>query len=109
MDEKNDTMYFSFKGGKVIEIKRQKINLGTKGGAAQKATLGDTNKEKLESICDQLINLCDGLAALTVTCSAPGSPSTLPINAAAFTAIKTATTALKGTMHQTLSNVVTLD
>lgn len=109
VDEKNDTMYFSFKGGKVIEIKRQKINLGTKGGAAQKATLGDTNKEKLESICDQLINLCDGLAALTVTCSAPGSPSTLPINAAAFTAIKTATTALKGTMHQTLSNVVTLD
>lgn len=36
-----------------------------------------------------LQNLCTQLQALTVTCAAPGSPSTVPVNAAAIAAIAT--------------------
>jgi hypothetical protein len=48
----------------------------------EKAILGETMKAKLEQILDA-INL------ITVTCTAPGSPSGPPLNAASFTSIKT--------------------
>lgn len=48
-------------------------------------------------LVDVLGNLCDAISAITVTCSAPGSASTVPINAAAFAAIK-------ATLNQIKSN-----
>lgn len=50
-------------------------------GATEAMVLGTALKTQLEA-------LCDGIVALTVTCAAPGSPSSPPINAATFTAIK---------------------
>lgn len=40
------------------------------------------------SLCDKLESLCDSIAAITVTCALPGSPSSTPINAAAFATAK---------------------
>ncbi len=42
--------------------------------------------ESLKKILDDLI---DQVNLLTVTCAAPGAPSTVPLNSAAFTAIRT--------------------
>lgn len=36
-----------------------------------------------------ILALIDAISALTVTCASPGSPSSIPINIAAFTALKT--------------------
>lgn len=38
---------------------------------------------------DTLSSLIDQIKLLTVTCAAPGSPSTIPVNVAAFDAVKT--------------------
>jgi len=109
VDEKNDTMYFSYKNGKVIEIKGNKISLGTKGGSAEPAALGDTLVEKLEQTLDLMMDICDAIIALTVTCNAPGSPSTVPINAPQFEVYSQAIATLKSTLDQIKSQVVTLD
>ena len=109
IDEKNDSMYFSYKNGKVIEIKGQKISLGTKGGSNEKAALGDTLKAKLEAICDNQKDICTAITALTVTCAAPSSPSTVPVNAAIFQTYAQKASTIKGELSQILSQVVTLD
>jgi hypothetical protein len=54
---------------------------GDSGATLEKTLLGET----LKGFLDQIL---DGIAALTVTVGAPG-PSSTPINAATFTAIKT--------------------
>ena len=67
--------YFKLKASDMIEI-------FSKGSVAlQKMVLGETLKTTLES-------LIDAITTLTVTCAAPGNPSSKPINAAVFTAIK---------------------
>lgn len=48
----------------------------------------------LQNILTQLENLAQGVASLTVTCAAPGNPSSVPINAAVFTMINTQLTTL---------------
>lgn len=52
----------------------------------------------VKSLIVQLENLCDKISALTVTCAGAGSPSSTPINAADFTAIKSNLTTLKGAL-----------
>ena len=49
----------------------------------------------VKSFISLVETLCDALAALTVTSSAPGSPSSTPINAADITAVKADLTTLK--------------
>jgi len=44
---------------------------------------------QVENLCGKLETLCDTIAAITVTCSIPGNPSSVPINAAAFAIAKT--------------------
>lgn len=43
----------------------------------------------LQNILTQLENLAQGLTVLTVTCATAGNPSSVPVNAATFTAIQT--------------------
>lgn len=57
----------------------------------------DTLGELMGDLTGQLQDLITQISALTVTCSTPGNPSSIPINLAAFTAIgvQLATTATK--------------
>jgi len=54
---------------------------------------------QIESLSTKLETLCDTIAAITVTCALPGSPSSTPINAAAFATAKTDIIAI----HQNLT------
>lgn len=45
-----------------------------------------------------LEGLCDKISALTVTSASPGNPSSTPINAADFAAVKSSLTELKGVL-----------
>lgn len=83
----------TLKGGKVIEIDGNNINLGTAGGSSEKAALGETLVSKLEECIDN-IN--------TLTVPTAFGPSGTPINAPAFTA-------LKASLNAILSEVVKLD
>lgn len=60
------------------------VGICNKGGSAsvEPTLLGTQLKTTLE-------NLIDAISAITVTCTAPGNPSSVPINVAAFTLIKT--------------------
>ncbi len=65
---------------------------------AKKIYLGTDADNILKIISDALKTIsdtCTAVAALTVTCAASGSPSSVPVNVAAFTALKTTATALK--------------
>lgn len=60
---------------------------------------------QIENLCGKLETLCDTIQAITVTCAAPASPSSTPINGAAFaiaktdiTTIHTSLTSLKGAL-----------
>lgn len=48
-----------------------------------------TLKSLIKELTDEIKSLITQVAAITVTCASPGSPSTPPINAAAITAIST--------------------
>ena len=76
-----ETRVYHFDGNTRISIKEGLIEI-TAGGTLEKSALGETLKSTLES-------LIDAINALTVTCAGPGNPSSTPINAATFTAIKT--------------------
>jgi hypothetical protein len=113
VDESNDDInqhkiYFQVKDGKVIEISKQKISLGTLGGSAEKAVLGDTLKGKLEDLIDQinqLISLVSGLAI--VVAGAAGTVS--PGNQTALATLQGVFDGIKNSLNTILSNVVTLD
>ena len=72
---------YNFDGNTRVSVKEGLIEI-TAGGTLEKSALGETLKSTLES-------LIDAINALTVTCAGPGNPSSTPINAATFTAIKT--------------------
>jgi len=72
---------FIDKNGKV-KIKATEIELLGGTVPSEKMVLGKT-------LSDTLGAILDAIAAITVTCTAPGSPSSVPVNAAAFTLIKT--------------------
>lgn len=109
IDEENSTIYIQYTNGQVIEVNENNISLGTLGGSAEKAVLGDTLKSRLESLIDEIKNLCTEIQSLTVTCPPLGGPSTPPINAAQFAVISQAVDAIKNQLGDFLSDVVTLD
>ena len=64
-----------------ITVKGTTITFTAGATNSQPSILGNTLKTILSS-------MLDGIVALTVTCTAPSSPSSPPINAAVFTALK---------------------
>ncbi len=68
-----------------------------KGSTANFATL-------MQDLLTQLGNLTTQLQALTVTCAAPGSPSSPPINTAAFATIGTALNTVKTGLNNLLKS-----
>ena len=67
--------------GKIWNYSPEGIENKSGSATTEPTILGTQLKTTLE-------NLIDTINAITVTCSAPGSPSSIPINAAAFTLIK---------------------
>ena len=107
VDEVKETMYFSYAGGKAIEINKSNINLGTVGGAAEPALLGKTTHDLLDAYFGHCEDWADQTAQITV--GTPLGPSTVPINAAAIEAIKAQMLATRQQLQTILSQVVTLD
>jgi hypothetical protein len=68
-----------------------------KGSTANFATL-------MQDLLTQLGNLTTQLQALTVTCAAPGSPSSPPINTAAFVTIGTTLNTVKTNLNNLLKS-----
>jgi len=78
---------------KNILMTAEKVYMGTK--ANKHAAIG-------EEVKDILSDLLDALAQLTVTCSTPSSPSSIPINSLSFIKIKTK-------LQKLLSNNIFID
>lgn len=85
-----------------LQVNDGTFHIGS-SGAKEPLLLGDTTIEKLEQVIDQLSALCDALAALTVTCTAPGSPSSPPVNFASFLTVKSQIAAIKTSLSATKS------
>lgn len=103
---RDDQLWFQNKTGKVFNMAGAILNLGSEN-AREAAALGDTLKEKLDSLVDVLDSVIDGLVVLTVGTAV--GPSTPPVNVATFTAAKANLATLKVTLSQILSQVVKLD
>jgi hypothetical protein len=107
IDEKNSKIYMSYKNGKAVCITKNNVAIGALGSTQQKGIKGETLRDTLKSILDNQKSMCDLVVALTVTCATPGSPSTVPVNAAAFTALKAQFDLIKQNIDTILSNVMT--
>jgi len=90
-----------------ISIVADNISVGTLDESSEPAVLGDTLKSKLDSISDEVGKIAQNTSVLTV--GTAFGPSTPPVNASVFTAIKTAIDSLKTTLKEILSKKVTLD
>jgi len=106
-DDNKKEVHLRQADGTAIGIANGKIYLGKETSAAQPVTLGDTTQNQLESICSQIESLCDQIALITV--NAAGVPTTVPINAPAFTIIKAQVTAIKSSLSNIKSTKVRTD
>ena len=97
IDESKDTIFFSFKDGKTIEITGDNINLGTLGGSAEPAVLGDKNAQLNKDEITEIENLITQIETYATTQStaytgliAASVPPFLAALAPGFTALKVA-------------------
>lgn len=104
VDDKDEKVKFAIKDGKYLELGKDKVSFGGTGNK-EKAALGETLKGLVSDLCDAASDICDAATALTVTCSAPGSPSTPPVNLAQFVTAKGKISAVKGRLDSMLSQV----
>ncbi len=80
------------------ELRQAAVNFSAK---AAKVHLGPDGNNLLKLISDtmaQVSTAMQQIALLTVTCTAPGSPSSVPVNAAAFATVKASVDSLKTTL-----------
>ena len=96
-DEENKTVWDSLDGGELL--------LGDKN-ATEHALLGDKTIQWLEDLSDQVMDLADQCALITVPTVV--GPSGVPINAAAFNTISLSVSALQGQLNTLLSELVKL-
>ena len=89
-----------------IDITSQTIKHNNGGEPMVK---GDTLKNLLENLCQQVNDLCTAAMAITVTCGMPGAPSTPPVNAAQFASIQGQVNSIKGQLQNALSQQSKLD
>jgi len=71
-----------------VDVRNASAHMKTGGTELKTAATGLTIKTSTEDLKQILTDILTQLEILTVTCAAPGSPSTPPVNFAAFTAIK---------------------
>jgi hypothetical protein len=103
-DDANKRIDLEQGDGYGIGIKNGEINLGSTDTAPQPVLLGDTTVALVDSLCQNIIDLCTQIALITVTPTPPVSSP--PINAAAFAALASAVSAIKGQLPNTKSQVV---
>lgn len=106
MGSNNFSLVFNDEDNKAYLEHKGKLHLGSKD-ASSPAALGDKVVSSLESIVDQLSAICTNIALLTV--NAAGAPSTVPINAPAFTQIKSALVGIKNNLSSLKSDKLFLD
>jgi hypothetical protein len=85
----------------IVADKRLELNATDALITASKLHVGTESQNLLVLISSSLAQIASALgamSALQVTCSAPGSPSSIPVNAAAFTSIKVGVNQLKSTV-----------
>lgn len=92
----NSDMYAQFASDK-IEFK-----IGVK--PVEKSVLGETLKDKIDTLCTKMESLVDAINALTVTCPPLGGVSTTPINSGTFSTIKSDIGSLKSELSEILSD-----
>lgn len=112
IDEDQNTIFIQYKDGKTVEVNDGNISLGTLGGSAEPAVLGETLKDKLESLIDILLDLINQISAITVNTAVPtlGTfTSAVPNNVGAIAPLATQLNAVKSQLQEMLSGVVTLD
>jgi hypothetical protein len=75
-------------GASTVTVEGSQINLENNKTIYNLAGTGHSIEQGAESLKAILNDLMTQLEVLTVTCTAPGSPSSVPINVAAITAVK---------------------
>jgi len=81
VDKNGKTTFKNTGGAEIIISDAGEISIKAGTATLEASVLGETLKGFMEQILD-------GISALTVTCAAPGSPSSPPVNTATFVAIK---------------------
>jgi hypothetical protein len=107
-DDTNKSIKIESIGGKQFEISDDKIHLGQFDGADEAAALGDTLKEKLDDLFNNLSNLIDELAASKIMTQL-GPQTFMPTDIIILNARKISLEGLKATLSQILSQTITLD
>ena len=74
-----------------------KITIGN--GTDELLAIAHSSFTSLKSLCDRLADTLTGIQVLTVTCATAGSPSSTPINAATFSALKTQVDSLASSVN----------
>ena len=105
--EKGDGFTYKDEHNNEITCKNGEVNITsqkvTHNSGSEPMVLGDTLKNLLDNLCQQVNDLCTAAMAITVTCGMPGSPSTPPVNAARFGAIQGQVNSIKGQLQNALS------
>jgi hypothetical protein len=94
----NQSMYAQFSSNK-IEFK-----IGN--DSTQKAILGEDLVDTLDDLCSKLDDLIQAIQSLTVTCTAPGSPSSPPINVSQFISVASDISQIKSNLDDLLSSKI---
>lgn len=115
IDEQNDdpalhTITITYKDGKSIELKEQNISLGTPGGSAEPAALGNTLKGLINDLCDAAIDLNTLIQSINIAVTtAPGIGTLNTAQLASFIANLQQFAVVQNNLDTFLSDVVTLD
>ncbi|MBE7411429.1 MAG: hypothetical protein HS129_05080 [Leptospiraceae bacterium] len=82
------------------------VNNAPTVNSLEKCVQGQTLKSQLETLIDTLKAMNDAIKLITVTCSSPGNPSSVPVNSATFTSLNSDLTTSKNNLSKILSEVV---
>lgn len=74
VDDNNDTVYFTVKGGKTVEITKTKVNIGKKGGTMEPAVLADKLESFLKEYTLDIGNLGGIVTSTGITSTINTSP-----------------------------------
>lgn len=107
IDGANGFYRVTYKDGTVFEMNDKGISLGSKDESAERAVLGDSLQSSHKATIDQMIQM-NIQSSLIVVATALG-PSSVPLNAALFTAINVALEVIKANTGKYKSGKVTLD
>jgi len=87
----------------IIVSSGTKVTIGNE--ADELLAIAHASFSELKTLTDRLSDTLTNIAALTVTCTGPGNPSSIPINSATFTATKTQVDAVATAVQSELNKL----